>query len=55
MNTLKKTFLLIIGLLIMISVSVAQDDEQDKVKEKKKESIKKGWNLGALPVVSYGS
>ncbi len=55
MNNLKKIFLLIIGLLIMISVSVAQDKEQGKVKEKKKETIKKGWNIGALPVVSYNS
>ena len=56
MNNLRKAFLLIIGLLTIISVSVAQENKQDKSKkEKKEESIKKGWNLGALPVVSYNS
>ncbi len=51
MKKLKITFILIIGLLLITSVSIAQDKE----KEKKKESIKKGWNIGALPVVSYNS
>ncbi len=49
MNNLKKTFLLVAGLTLIISVSVAQQ------KDTKKENIKKGWNVGALPVVSYNS
>ncbi len=53
MNNLKKTFILFVGLSFIVSGLLAQD--KDTEKEKKKASIKKGWNLGALPVVSYNS
>lgn len=51
MNYLKKTVLLIVGLTFIVSISEAQQGE----KKEKTEKIKKGWNLGALPVVSYNS
>lgn len=53
MNNLKKTIILIIGLLIIIPSAEAQESKKDK--KTKEEKIKKGWNLGALPVVSYNS
>jgi len=49
MNYLKKITLLIVALTTIITLSQAQDDEA------KEEKIKKGWNMGALPVVSYNS
>ncbi len=49
----------LICLLIVLPPLAAQDaDKQDTDKKKKKEKeekIKTGWNLGALPVVSYNS
>jgi len=52
MNILKRIAVSIIALLLIIPVLEAQET---KKKEKKKEKIKKGWNLGALPVISYNS
>ena len=51
MNNLKKTLLIIVGLIFIISVSEAQQKEKKKTTEK----IKTGWNLGALPAISYNS
>lgn len=52
MRYLKKATILIIALLLFVPIAEAQNE---KKKEKKQEKIKKGWNLGALPVVSYNS
>lgn len=49
MNYLKKITLLIVALTTIITLSQAQE------KETKEEKVKKGWNMGALPVVSYNS
>ncbi len=49
MKVFKKFLFLIIGLTLTVSFSHAQEAE------KKTEKIKKGWNIGALPVVSYNS
>ncbi len=54
MNNLKRTIILIIGLLLILPLAQAQESDK-KEKKEKKEKIKKGWNLGALPVVSYNS
>jgi outer membrane protein assembly factor BamA len=51
MDYLKKSILIISGLIICTSLSFAQKAE----KKTKTDKIKKGWNLGALPVVSYNS
>lgn len=51
MNYLKKSTILIIGFLLIISSAEAQESEN----KTKKEKIKEGWNIGALPVVSYNS
>lgn len=51
MIKIKKVLLLVIGLTTIITISQAQQDE----KKVKTEKIKKGWNLGALPVISYNS
>lgn len=51
MQNFKKLMFLIIGLILIIPFSQAQQEE----KKTKTEKIKKGWNLGALPVVSYNS
>ena len=51
MKVFKKIILLIIGLTFLTLSSQAQEEE----KKTKTENIKKGWNLGALPVVSYNS
>jgi len=49
MKVFKKILCLIIVLTLTITFSHAQEAE------KKTEKIKKGWNMGALPVVSYNS
>lgn len=60
MIAIKKSITLLLVILISFSVAVAQDNENDKKNKKKEktekeEKIKKGWNLGALPVISYNS
>lgn len=52
MKLFGKTLAIIIALFIVMPFSHAQDDDK---KKKKEEKIKKGWNLGALPVISYNS
>ena len=49
--TFNKWASLMIALFFVVSVS-AQNTEKT---EKKQEQVKKGWNLGALPVVSFDS
>ncbi len=51
MKLFGKTIALLVAILIFIPISGAQTDEE----KKKEEKIKKGWNLGALPVISYNS
>ncbi len=50
MKNLKKIIILFLGLTLLASTSFGQDKE-----EQKQATIKKGWNVGALPVVSYNS
>lgn len=47
-------FLLIISLIIILPQTNAQETDK-KDKKEKKDKIKKGWNIGALPVISYNS
>ncbi len=54
MNYLKRIITLTIGLLLILSMAQAQESDK-KEKKEKTEKIKKGWNIGALPVVSYNS
>ncbi len=51
MKYLKRSFLILAGLIIITSFGFAQKTE----KKTKTDKIKKGWNLGALPVISYNS
>lgn len=51
--TLNPVFMTLLALFFVLGVQ-AQDKEKTKKKEKT-EQVKKGWNLGALPVVSYDS
>ena len=54
--TLHPVVMTLLALFFVVSVS-AQDKKQTKTKkkEKNKEQVKKGWNLGALPVISFDS
>lgn len=45
-------FAIMFGLAIAV---VAQDKEDEEEKKETTENIKKGWNVGGLPVVSYDS
>lgn len=50
--------LLLFAIMIGLAVAVVAQDEDDNSEKKKKdktETIKKGWNVGGLPVVSYDS
>jgi len=49
----KKAILVLLA--VVLSVGMIGQDEEEKKNEKKKEKIKKGWNFGGLPVVSYDS
>ncbi len=41
--------------MLIVPITFAQESEKKKKKKEKTEKIKKGWNVGALPVVSYNS
>ena len=51
MNNIRKVLLVIISLIVIITLSHAQQEEN----KTKPEKIKKGWNFGALPVISFNS
>jgi|FLOH01.1.fsa_nt_gi hypothetical protein len=55
MYSMRKVLLLIIGLTTVVTLSQAQQEDKKEKKKTKTEKIKKGWNLGALPVISYNS
>lgn len=48
--------LLILVLFVVFTTNViAQEETTKKAEDKKSEEVKTGWNIGALPVVSYDS
>jgi len=47
--------ILIMAFTLSVFAQETQKKESKKTKEIKKEKIKKGWNLGALPVISFDS
>lgn len=51
--TLQPVFMTLLALFFVIGLQ-AQDKKETKKKEKT-EQVKKGWNLGALPVISFDS
>lgn len=51
---IQKTFLLVCIYFLFINTAICQDT-QDGTKPSKQEKIKKGWTLGALPVIAYDS
>ena len=51
MNNIRKVLLVIISLIVIITLSHTQQEEN----KTKPEKIKKGWNFGALPVISFNS
>lgn len=55
MRNMRKVLLLIIGLTTIVTLSQAQQEDKKEKKKTKTEKIKKGWNFGALPVISYNS
>ncbi|PLX11194.1 MAG: hypothetical protein C0598_08715 [Marinilabiliales bacterium] len=58
MNKLFTRALFFIAIILSISISLNaanKTDDDDKDKKGKTDKIKKGWNVGGLPVVSYDS
>ncbi len=48
---MKKNLSFLLALMLVVSMSYAQDDSQTQ--NDKKEKIKTGWNVGGLPVVAF--
>ncbi len=54
--TFTRLVMLLMAFFIVSNISAQEKKDAKKEKEKSsKETIKKGWNLGALPVISYDS